>query len=70
VLVLFALPSPFGVWGFLQSVLLLDQSGIGGAGGGAAWGFATVQSVAMTTFMSAKIGALAGAAVGVAKAMV
>ena len=29
--------------------------GIGGAGGGAAWGFATVQSVAMTSLASAKI---------------
>lgn len=42
--------------------------GIGGAGGGAAWGFATVQSVAMTSFLTAKIGAVAGAVVGVAKA--
>jgi hypothetical protein len=44
--------------------------GIGGAGGGAAWGFATVQSVAMTTFMSAKIGAVSGAVLGAAKSLV
>jgi hypothetical protein len=39
-------------------------------GGGAAWGFATVQSVAMTTFMSAKIGAVSGAVLGAAKSLV
>ena len=43
--------------------------GIGGAGGGAAWGFATLQSIAMTAGLSAKIGAVGGAAIGAAKSL-
>jgi hypothetical protein len=44
--------------------------GIGGAGGGAAWGFATIQSIAMTSFMTAKIGTVTGAVLGAAKSLV
>ena len=41
--------------------------GIGGVGGGAAWGFATVQSIAMVPLMATKVGAVAGAVAGVAR---
>jgi hypothetical protein len=44
--------------------------GIGGAGGGAAWGFATLQSVAMTAGSSVAIGATGGAVAGAVKSAV
>jgi hypothetical protein len=43
--------------------------GVGGVGGGATIGFSTLQSIAMTSFVSAKIGAVCGATVGAAKSI-
>lgn len=43
--------------------------GVGGAGGGATWGFATLQSIAMTAGLSTKLGAAGGATVGAVKSL-
>jgi|JI10StandDraft_1071094.scaffolds.fasta_scaffold1158346_1 hypothetical protein len=44
--------------------------GIGGLGGGAAFGFATLQSIAMIPFTAATYGAIGGAVVGVVGSIV